>query len=91
MIRRPSATTAFIGAAFVGIAGGWWLARQHDRAHQRDLFSSRPHRRFAALGWIANHDNPESLALLRDYLAWEPIPALRRRARRVAATVGARE
>lgn len=88
MNRRPSATTAFVGAAFVGIAGGWWLARQHDRGHRRELFSSRPYRRLAALGWIASNDDPESLPLLRDYVAWEPIPALRSRARRVAATLG---
>lgn len=89
MIRRLSAVTAFVGAALAGIAGGWWLARQHDQGHRRDLFSSRPHRRFAALGWIASDNNPASLPLLRDYLAWEPIPALQSRARRiVAALVG---
>jgi hypothetical protein len=88
MNRRPSVVSAFVGAALVGIAGGWWLARQHDRGHRRDLFSARPYRRFAALGWIASHDDPATLPLLRDYLAWEPIPALRNRARRIASALG---
>lgn len=87
MSRRPSTMIAFVGAALVGVAGGLWLARRHDRGHRHDLFSSRPHRRLAALGWLAGEDDPQALALLRDYLAWEPIPALRGRARRIAVAL----
>ncbi|MGH7592860.1 MAG: hypothetical protein ACRELE_03275 [Gemmatimonadales bacterium] len=89
MIRRLSAATAFVGAAIAGVAGGWWLAMRHDSGYRRSLFSSRPHRRFAALGWLARNADPESLPLLRDYLAWEPIPALRSRARRIVITLQA--
>ena len=88
MSRRPSATTAFVGAAVAGMIGGWWLARRHDRIHQSDLFSARPYRRFAALGWIASRNDPGTLQVLRDYVDWEPVPALRRRARRIAAAIG---
>jgi hypothetical protein len=88
MNQVSSRTTAFLGAAAVGLAGGWLLARRHDRGHRADLFASEPYRRLAALGWIATHDDPADLLLLRDYLAWEPLPALRGRARRIAATLG---
>lgn len=87
MTRRSSGTTAFVGAALVGVAGGWLLARRHDRSHRRDLFSSQPLSRFAALGWIAAEADPEQAPLLRDYLAWERLPVLRRRARSVIAVL----
>lgn len=87
MNRRSSATTAFLGATLVGVAGGLLLARQHDRAHRHDLFSGRVYRRFAALGWLAAEDDPENLPLLHDYLAWEPVPSLRQRAERIVAAL----
>ncbi|MGH7523144.1 MAG: hypothetical protein ACREK8_02445 [Gemmatimonadales bacterium] len=88
MSHAPSRTGAFIGAALIGLAAGWLLARGHDRGHRADLFAPEPYRRLAALGWIATHDDPADVLLLRDYLAWEPVPALRGRARRIAATLG---
>lgn len=87
MTRRSSGTTAFIGAALVGVAGGWLLARRHDWSHRADLFSRSPWCRFAALGWLAAEADPEQAPLLRDYLAWEPVPLLRSRARRVIAVL----
>jgi hypothetical protein len=84
-MKRGGSVAVFIGAALVGAAGGWMLAREHDSGNRRHLFSQRPYRRFAALGWIATQDDPENLPLLRDYLAWEPLPALRRRARHIVA------
>jgi hypothetical protein len=89
MSRRPSTTTAFIGAALLGATGGWWLARRYYRAHRHDLFAVQAYRRFAALGWIASQDDPADVPLLHDYVAWEPVPTLRERARRIAATLGA--
>jgi len=86
-MSRRSGGAAFAGAALVGLVGGWLVARWHDRAHREDLFSPRAHRRFAALGWLWEERDPESLPLLRDYLAWEQVPALRRRARRLLQTL----
>ena len=37
-------------------------------------------RRLAALGYLAGQDGVETARLLRDYLAWERQPVLRRRA-----------
>ena len=37
-------------------------------------------RRLAALGYLAGQDGVETARLLRDYLAWEGRPVLRRRA-----------
>ncbi|HEY3933999.1 MAG TPA: hypothetical protein VGL65_05215 [Gemmatimonadales bacterium] len=91
MNRRPSAAALFTGAALLGTAGGWLLARRHDRSHRHDLFSSRIYQRFAALGWIEREGDLENVPLLRDYLAWEPAPALRQRARRVIAVLAAEQ
>lgn len=89
MSRRSYAASAFFGAALVGVAGGWLLARRHDRSHRRELFASRAWRRFAALGWIGTEGDVEMLPLLRDYLAWERVPALQQRARRIVASLEA--
>lgn len=87
MSRRPHPAVLFTGAALVGLAGGWWLARRHDAAHQGDLFDDAPWRRYAALGWLEGEGDPGTLPLLRDYLAWEGVPALRRRAARLVASL----
>ncbi len=87
MKRRPSAATTFVGAALLGITAGWVWSRRHDRAHRKDLFSPATHERFAALGWIASQDDASNMSLLQDYLAWETVPALRQRARRILAVL----
>ncbi|HEY4319535.1 MAG TPA: hypothetical protein VGM77_00035 [Gemmatimonadales bacterium] len=89
MSRTSSGMATFLGAACVGIAGGWLLARRHDRSHRHDLFSPRAYRRYAALGFIASEADPELLPLLQDYLAWEPVRALRERACRIIDLLGA--
>ena len=91
MSRRASATATFVGAALVGVAGGWLLARRHDKSHRRDLFSPRPYRRFAALGFMASEADPASLPLLLDYVAWETNVTLRQRAGRIIALLGSPE
>jgi hypothetical protein len=83
MNRRPSATAIFAGAMVVGVAGGWLMARRHDRSHRHALFGAHAWQRFAALGWIAGEGDEELLPVLHDYVAWEPVAALRQRARRI--------
>jgi hypothetical protein len=70
----------FSGGAVLGAAAGWVLAQRRLTFHRRDLFSPRPMRRLAALGYLAGQDGVETARLLRDYLAWERQPMLRRRA-----------
>ena len=70
----------FGSGAVVGAAAGWVLAQRRLTFHRRDLFSPRPMRRLAALGYLAGQGGVETARLLRDYLAWEGQPRLRRRA-----------
>jgi hypothetical protein len=70
----------FAGGAVLGAAAGWVLAQRRLTFHRRDLFSARPMRRLAALGYLAGQTGVETAWLLRDYLAWERQPMLRRRA-----------
>jgi hypothetical protein len=70
----------FATGAMVGATAGWVLAQRRLTFHRRDLFSPRPMRRLAALGYLAGQGGVETARLLRDYLAWERHPALRRRA-----------
>ena len=70
----------FAGGAMVGAAAGWVLAQRRLTFHRRDLFSPRPMRRLAALGYLAGQGGVETVQLLRDYVSWERQPVLRRRA-----------
>jgi hypothetical protein len=75
-----SRTTVFVGGMALGLTGGWLLAQHRLTYHRRDLFSPRPLRRLAALGFLAGQADVETVRLLRDYLGWERQPVLRRRA-----------
>jgi hypothetical protein len=86
---RRSSTGLFVGAAAVGLVGGWLLARRWDASQRRELFSSQAHRRIAALGWLEGELDPATLPLMQDYLAWEPKPALRARGRRLVSALEA--
>ncbi|MEX2182314.1 MAG: hypothetical protein WD771_09750 [Gemmatimonadaceae bacterium] len=72
---------------WVGLLGGvlagygWWTREQAQ--NQRALYSGRPLRRLAALGWLSGQPNAESMVMLREYIGWEQNPVLRRRARRL--------
>jgi hypothetical protein len=81
----------FAGAVLFGASAGWLAAQRRLTYHRRDLFSPRPLRRLAALGFLAGQNEVETVRLLRDYLAWERQPMLRRRAeaivRRMEATI----
>jgi hypothetical protein len=70
------------GLAAGGLAG-WVMAQRRLATHQRDLFSPRPLRRLGALGYLAGQTGVETARLLRDYLAWERQPVLRRRAQAI--------
>jgi hypothetical protein len=83
---------AFTGGLVAGGVAGWLLAQRRLTTHQRALFSPRPLRRLGALGFLAGQAGVDTARLLRDYLAWERHPVLRRRAesilRGVEATLG---
>lgn len=83
---------AVLFGVVAGVAAGLLLAQRHLGRHREELFSPRPHRRFAALGSLAAAEGVETVALLRDYMRWERHPALRRRAgailRRMESVLG---
>ena len=64
----------------LGAVIGSALAQQSMGRHRQDLFSGRSLRRLSALGYLSGHPSVETVQLLRDYLAWEEHPVLRRRA-----------
>lgn len=67
------------------------LLRDQIARHRRDLFSPHPLRRLAALGFISGAEpSVESVHLLRDFLAWEPRPLLRKRAALILQRMEAR-
>jgi len=88
-MKRSSTLT--LAAVIAGAALGWAAAGGWERKNRSELFHRRPLRRLAALGWLERQPGAETLRLLRDYLAWERAPLLRRRAsallRRLEATV----
>lgn len=79
-VRRP---LVVLVATALGVAAGWALADRYLVRHRAALFSRRAIRRHAALGYLAGRPSPENIRLLRDYVAWERHPVLRRRAERV--------
>jgi hypothetical protein len=88
MSRRP---LYFAAAAAAGFVAGAALAQRSMGRWRSALFSPRPLRRLAALGYLSGHPGVEAVRVLRDYLTWEEHPALKRRAeaivRRMEATL----
>ena len=70
---------AVLGAAALSVAGVLFARDQMTR-HRNDLFSPHPLRRLAALAYLRSHPDIDNVLLLRDYLAWEERPLLRKRA-----------
>jgi hypothetical protein len=68
------------GGVTAGLVAGWFVAQRRFALHRRALFDARTDRRRAALGFLAGQGSVGTIRLLRDYLAWEQQPALRRRA-----------
>ena len=68
---------AAAGAAVLGAL----LVRDQISRHRRDLFSPHPLRRLAALSYISGAPASIDLVMLmRDFIAWETRPLLKRRA-----------
>jgi hypothetical protein len=87
--NRIVRTTAFALLAVAAAAAlGVLLVRDQISRSRRDLFSAHPLRRLAALEYLGGAPaSVDTALLLRDYLAWERRPILRRRAQGVLARV----
>ena len=70
-----------------GFVAGFALWTRQQRVDQQSLFSRNPVRRLAARGYLRSQADEQTVTLLREYLAWEPKPELRRRARRLMRRV----
>jgi hypothetical protein len=71
---------SLLAGACVAVLGAL-LVRDQISRHRRDLFSPHPLRRFAALGYLGSAPASVDLVLLmRDFIAWETRPLLKRRA-----------
>lgn len=69
-----------VAAGFVGgVAAGGLVWSQLQRQYRRDLFSSSPFRRVAALGFLRAQPSLATAQILREYVAWEKRPLLRQR------------
>ena len=80
------AALSILGLAAVG-GIGILFARDQMARNQSELFSPHPLRRLAALGYLRAHPDVDNVLLLRDYLAWEERPMLRKRATAILAAM----
>ena len=79
---KTAALTVLAAAAAGAIAA--LIVRDQISRHRRDLFSSSPLRRLAALGYMRTATaSVDNITLLRDFIAWEPRKLLRNRARAI--------
>lgn len=83
--KRIVRTTAFALLAAGAVAAvGVLLVRDQISRSRRDLFSPHPLRRLAALEYLGSVPaSVDTVLLLRDFLAWERRPLLRKRAQAV--------
>lgn len=82
MKARRVMKTAGLVALVLGAAAvlGAVVVRDQISRSRRDLFSAHPLRRLGALAYLAGHDATiEVVQLLRDFVAWEPRPLIRKR------------
>jgi hypothetical protein len=77
--RVTVVAAGFLGGLTVGLV----VWSRQIREARRHLFSARPLRRLAALSYLGSRPSVETARLLRDYVAWERRPALRRRGERL--------
>lgn len=71
------------GGFLVGLILGAAAWNSQIQRSRRDLFSRKPVRRLAALGYLGRKPGPETVHLLHDYVAWERRPLLRRTGERL--------
>jgi hypothetical protein len=79
-----------LAAAAMGLVVGVVFAQESISRYRRALFSSRPLKRLSALGYLSAHPSVDTVRLLRDYIAWERQPMLRRRAEAIARRMEAK-
>lgn len=81
MRRRTEVAIAagFLGGMVAGVIV--WSAQIHRS--RRELFSRRPWRRLAALGYLAGRPGLDTVQLLTDYVRWERHGPLRKRGERL--------
>jgi hypothetical protein len=78
-VLRTTGVTVLTLAAVTAL--GVLLVRDQINRHRRDLFNPHPIRRLAALGFLGREPaSVDNVLLLRDFMAWERQPLLRRRA-----------
>jgi len=77
-------------AAALGLVAGVGLAQHSISRYRRALFSTRPLKRLSALGYLSAHPSVDTVRLLRDYVAWERQPMLRRRAEAIVRRMEAK-
>lgn len=81
----PWAAIGFAAGIVIGIVA-WSTYREK---HARSLFSPKPRRRLAALSRLASAGQVaatvDTVATLREYVAWERHPVLKRRGRALLA------
>ena len=85
--RRPRPSGLVVIGLALGVVAGVALWSHQQRTARRGLFSASPLRRLAALGYLSGQPSLETIRLLRDYIRWEPRPALRRRGEAVLKRV----
>jgi hypothetical protein len=79
-----------LAALAVGLVAGAIFAQESISRYRRALFSRRPLKRLSALGYLSAHPSVDTVRLLRDYIAWEQQPMLRRRAEAIARRMEAK-
>lgn len=84
------ARSFFAFAVGLGFASGLMMAQRRMGRSRQALFSRRPLDRLAALGYLSGHPGVETVQLLREYLAWEQHPVLKRRGAAIARRMEAR-
>jgi hypothetical protein len=89
MRRRDSATTWALIGLTAGLTLGIVAWSTYREKHARSLFSPKPRRRLAALSRLSSPEGVDAtvdtVATLREYVAWERHPMLRRRGRELLA------